>query len=733
MALKVEILALAMLLMALAAHAQNGVFDLTKYNPKADIAELQVEGTVKAPAEPKGESWVTFQQIDGFTLSGKGTFNGQGHIAWGNNNCHQNPACKKFPINLRFNFVSNAMIKDVTTEESKTFHVNVLGCKNITFQNFKVVAPAESPNTDGIHIGRSEGVYIVDSPIGTGDDCISIGDGAKQIHITGVTCGPGHGISIGSLGKYDNEEPVIGIFVKNCTLRNTDNGVRIKSWPAMKGGLASDIHFEDIIIDNVSNPVIVDQEYCPWNQCSLKEPSKVKLSKISFKNIRGTSNTPVAVKIVCSSGIPCEEVDLADINLTYSGNQGPAKSECKNAKIKVTGTLNPPEKKQGEMALKVEILAIAMLLMALAADAQNGVFDLTKYNPKADIAEALLAAWKEACASTTPSKVLIPAGEYLMGPAELLGPCKAPIELQVEGTVKAPAEPKGESWVTFQQIDGFTLSGKGTFNGQGHIAWGNNNCHQNPACKKFPINLRFNFVSNAMIKDVTTEESKTFHVNVLGCKNITFQNFKVVAPAESPNTDGIHIGRSEGVYIVDSPIGTGDDCISIGDGAKQIHITGVTCGPGHGISIGSLGKYDNEEPVIGIFVKNCTLRNTDNGVRIKSWPAMKGGLASDIHFEDIIIDNVSNPVIVDQEYCPWNQCSLKEPSKVKLSKISFKNIRGTSNTPVAVKIVCSSGIPCEEVDLADINLTYSGNQGPAKSECKNAKIKVTGTLNPPGC
>uniref|UniRef100_A0A6N2ML32 Uncharacterized protein n=1 Tax=Salix viminalis TaxID=40686 RepID=A0A6N2ML32_SALVM len=97
------------------------------------------------------------------------------------------------------------------------------------------------------------------------------------------------------------------------------------------------------------------------------------------------------------------------------------------------------------------------------------------------------------------------------------------------------------------------------------------------------------------------------------------------------------------------------------------------------------------------------------------------------------MNNVQNPVTVDQEYCPWNQCSLKAPSKVKISDVSFKNIRGTSATPVVVKLACSSGIPCKKVELADINLVYSGSEGPAKSQCSNVKPIISGIMSASGC
>lgn len=99
-----------------------------------------------------------------------------------------------------------------------------------------------------------------------------------------------------------------------------------------------------------------------------------------------------------------------------------------------------------------------------------------------------MAAWKEACASPTPSKVLIPAGDYQLGVVKLEGPCKAAIGLQVDGVLKAPADSKG--WIGFQGIDQFTLSGKGTFDGQGQTLWSKTNCHQDPSCHNFdPVSL----------------------------------------------------------------------------------------------------------------------------------------------------------------------------------------------------------------------------------------------------
>lgn len=146
----------------------------------------------------------------------------------------------------------------------------VLQCKNINFANLTITAPSNSPNTDGIHIGRSEGVNIIDTTIATGDDCISLGDGSRDVFVTRVRCGPGHGISVGSLGQLMDEEPVVRFKIKNCTLLKTQNGIRIKTWPSSYPGKVSNVYVEDVQMEQVSNPILIDQLYCPWNKCNTQ-------------------------------------------------------------------------------------------------------------------------------------------------------------------------------------------------------------------------------------------------------------------------------------------------------------------------------------------------------------------------------------------------------------------------------------------------------------------------------
>ncbi|KAL0462298.1 UNVERIFIED_CONTAM: Exopolygalacturonase [Sesamum latifolium] len=75
----------------------------------------------------------------------------------------------------------------------------------------------------------------------------------------------------------------------------------------------------------------------------------------------------------------------------------------------------------------------------------------------------------------------------------------------------------------------------------------------------------------------------------------------------------------------------------------------------------------------------------------------------------------------------------KIPSSIKISNVSIKNVRGTINSTEAVALICSGLKPCENVQVADIDLTHTRNQGPITTKCTNVKSKFVGKQNPPVC
>ena len=74
----------------------------------------------------------------------------------------------------------------------------------------------------------------------------------------------------------------------------------------------------------------------------------------------------------------------------------------------------------------------------------------------------------------------------MVGPVQFQGPCRAPMGFRVQGTLKAPTDLNRfelqDGWVIFQDIDILIISGGGTFDGQGHTAWGQNNCARTGTC-----------------------------------------------------------------------------------------------------------------------------------------------------------------------------------------------------------------------------------------------------------
>ncbi|KAL2466679.1 glycoside hydrolase family 28 protein/polygalacturonase (pectinase) family protein [Abeliophyllum distichum] len=236
-----------------------------------------------------------------------------------------------------------------------------------------------------------------------------------------------------------------------------------------------------------------------------------------------------------------------------------------------------------------------------------------------------------------------------------------------------------------------------------------NDCAQNSQCPPLPATLRFDFVNNSRVHHLRSINSKNAHFSIFACNNMNISHVKIMAPSNSPNTDGIHIVKIS-TYLT------------------------FFVAPGHGISIGSLGRDHENDYVQGIHIRNCTFSGTENGVRIKTWSPSLKSLASDMKFEDIFIKNASNPIVIDQEYCPRAPCipEGQSTSDVQIKNVTFKNIWGTSSSKVAVNLECSKKVPCQKIEFININLSYNGH-GIATSVCANVIDSSYTKKMPPGC
>nr|GEY73038.1 polygalacturonase-like [Tanacetum cinerariifolium] len=149
------------------------------------------------------------------------------------------------------------------------------------------------------------GITILSSKISSGDDCISIGPRNSNVWIEKVVCGPGHRISIRSLGWDLEEAGLQNITIKTATFVDTQNGVRIKTWARHRNRLVKDVVFEQMTMMNMKNRIIIDGNYCPNNDNCPSDPvSRVKIGNVVYDDVHETSATQVAVKFACSKGSP---------------------------------------------------------------------------------------------------------------------------------------------------------------------------------------------------------------------------------------------------------------------------------------------------------------------------------------------------------------------------------------------------------------------------------------------
>jgi len=297
-------------------------------------------------------------------------------------------------------------------------------------------------------------------------------------------------------------------------------------------------------------------------------------------------------------------------------------------------------------------------LLLLATVALAGTFIVPHTSSSADDTLALLAALP-AIQNGTYDRVLFEKGTtyQLLTPVNF-GSLKD-VEIAIEGNISLP-----NSMTNVQSIVGnssfpgawFVLSGSNvTFRGStdpksgwidafGQQWWDAQNQTNRPHGFKFTVN------------DFTLSDIKLWKPIAwcfsLGGNNVKVMNTRIEAGSDSTafpfNTDGFDVSGTN-VYIENTHIVNGDDCITINNGATNVHAKNSYCEGGHGLSIGSLGSGGSVANVSNILFEDAVMNNELYAARFKSWAGGKGA-AQNITWKNVIFNNVPFPIYVTQNY-----------------------------------------------------------------------------------
>ncbi|KAI9348926.1 glycoside hydrolase [Zopfochytrium polystomum] len=258
-----------------------------------------------------------------FTLGGEsiifdgkeGTFHGNGQQYWdtkGTNGGNKKP---KF---IKVRTTGQSVIKGLTIKNSPAHTFSITGSdttlKRITIDNSdgdkQKGGKAVGHNTDGFDVSGKH-ITIKDSTIKNQDDCLSVASG-HHIYFLNNTCTGGNGISVGSIASHKS---VSHIRVENCTVADSDIGIRIKTIAEAEDGKVEDVHFKDIVLKDIrKRGVSIRQDYLNAGP-TMTPTDGIPISNVRLTNVQGTmaKGAKHSTFVLCAA---CDGFKFTNVKIT---------------------------------------------------------------------------------------------------------------------------------------------------------------------------------------------------------------------------------------------------------------------------------------------------------------------------------------------------------------------------------------------------------------------------------
>ncbi|XP_028789762.1 probable polygalacturonase [Neltuma alba] len=282
--------------------------------------------------ELPGGRYMSFIHGDGVNdvvITGEnGTIDGQGDIWW--NMWRKRTLQFTRPSLLELVNSTNIIISNLIFLNSPFWNLHPVYCSNVVVRFVTILAPHDSPNTDGIDPDSSSNVCIEDSYISTGDDLVAVKSGWDEYgiaygrpssditirRVNGST--PFSGIAVGS----ETSGGVENVLAEHINLYNTGVGIHIKT-DTGRGGQIRNITVLDVYVQGARKGIKIAGDVGGHPDDKFDPKALPIVNGITIKNVRGVKVLQAGL-IQGLRNAPFTGICLSDVN--FLGVKGSARS-----------------------------------------------------------------------------------------------------------------------------------------------------------------------------------------------------------------------------------------------------------------------------------------------------------------------------------------------------------------------------------------------------------------------
>lgn len=399
----------------------------------------------------------------------------------------------------------------------------------------------------------------------------------------------------------------------------------------------------------------------------------------------------------------------------------------------------------------MRIWPVALLLAVIATPGMAATCDPARYGAKADgVTKDTAAIQKaiDACAARGGGTVTLTHGTYVSAPITL----KSNVTLDVAaGAILLgspdhddyPAmtvfrEPGRQSLISATNAHDIAITGDGIIDGNGK-GWWKDAQGKRPSGVMGEVVFRprlivFDHSRHIRMRGVTVQNSPSWQIIPYYSDDVTISHVKVLAPADSPNTDAIDPFAARHVVIDHVYADVGDDNIAIKSGAidspgpddpsRDIAITDCTFLHGHGLSVGSElagGARD-------IHAERITFNGTDQGIRIKA-NRDRGHDVGNLSFRDITMTGVKTAILISEYYPNVEPPAANAPAPIGrltpfFHDITIENVTATGSKVAAVVYGLPES-PVKALVMRHVRLSADKGMVISDAEATLDDVKVT--------